>query len=91
MATEAYHRENTTSFIYRNPDLFSTGYFDASGKWSLLNRPELTFAVNYRENFELVARIFESCYPIDPNFSLFDILAAFDSQPELAKLMGAQE
>ena len=91
LAIEAYHRENTTSFIYRNPDIFSTGYFAAREKWGLLNRPELNFAVNYQENFDLVTHIFESCYPDDPNFSLFKVLDAFDNQPELTKLMGAQE
>jgi spore coat polysaccharide biosynthesis protein SpsF (cytidylyltransferase family) len=91
LADTAYYRENTTSFIYRNPDIFSTGYFEASGKWLPLNRPEVTFAVNYQENFGLIARIFEKCYPVDPNFSLFAMMDAFDGEPGLAKLMGSQE
>ena len=91
LAVDAYHRENTTSFIYHSPEIFSTGYFEARGKWLPLNRPEVTFAVNYQENYDLVARIFEKCYPVDANFSLFTMMETFDSLPELWNLMGSQE
>jgi len=88
-ANNPYHREHSASYIYEHLEIFKIGYFEAKGKWAELNRPELTFAVNYRENFDLVSYIFEKCYSIDPNFTLQAVLKTFDSNPELLKLMGA--
>ena len=89
IVTDPEHREHSTSFIYENPETFTLGYFEAKGKWQQLHRPELTFAVNYQENIELIARIIEQCYPINKNFSLQDALQAYDNDPKLAGLMGA--
>jgi spore coat polysaccharide biosynthesis protein SpsF len=87
-ATDPYHRENSTTFLYEHPDLYALGYLQAEGKWARLHRPELTFAVNFPRNFELVSRIFERNYPKDPNFTLFDAIATYDADPALAPLMG---
>jgi spore coat polysaccharide biosynthesis protein SpsF len=89
LASEPRHREHSTSFIYGHPELFRLGYFEADGNWSEVNRPELTFAVNYPENHELIQRIFERCYPTNPNFPLSEVVNVFDSDPTLACLMGA--
>lgn len=51
-------------------DFYRSGLFEAQDRWSALNRPELTFAVNYRQNLDLISRIFEKCLPEDPHFSL---------------------
>lgn len=91
LVTKEEHREHSTSFIYEHPEIFKLAYFEAKGKWNDLHRSDLTFAVNYRENFELVEYIFEKCYPKNENFSLQAALEVFDNNPELARLMGAQE
>ena len=90
-ARDPYHRENSTTYIYERPDIFKLGYLQAVGKWSRLHRPKLTFAVNYRENLELVNCLFARCYPANPNFSLRDVIDTFDADPQLARLMGNQE
>lgn len=87
-AGDQYYRENSTTYIYEHPEIFRLGYLEAKGKWNQLNRPELTFAVNYRKNFDLVTKIFERCYPRDSNFSLFDVIDTFDADPALHPLMG---
>lgn len=84
-------REHSALHIYSNPDRFRVGLLPADGVWSGLNRPELTFAVNYRRNFDLISRIFELCLPEDPNFSLPSVMKALDKHPELRALMGAPE
>jgi len=91
LVTKEEHREHSTSFIYEHPEIFKLAYFEAKGKWNDLHRSDLTFAVNYRENFELVEHIFEKCYPKNENFSLQAALEVFDNNPKLARLMGAQE
>ncbi|MBM3751965.1 MAG: hypothetical protein FJW21_12425 [Acidimicrobiia bacterium] len=87
-ATDPYHRENSTTFLYEHPDLYRLGYLQAEGKWAALHRPELTFAVNFRRNFDLVSAIFERNYSRDPNFTLFDVIRTFDTDPALKALMG---
>lgn len=87
-ATRQYHRENSTTFLYEHPDLYKLGYLHAEGKWAALHRPELTFAVNFPRNFELVSRIFERNYPADPNFPLSSVIRTFDADPALQPLMG---
>jgi spore coat polysaccharide biosynthesis protein SpsF len=90
-AQDPYQRENATTYVYGHPELFTLGYIEAIGKWRRLHRPGLTFAVNYRRNFDLVSRLFERCYPADANFSLIDVIEAFDGDPQLAGLMGNEE
>jgi spore coat polysaccharide biosynthesis protein SpsF len=87
-AREPRHREHTTSFIYEHPDRFRLGYFEARGRWAELHRPPLTFAVNYEQNLDLVRRIFERCHHGAANFTLADVIRAFDSDPTLQPLMG---
>ena len=84
-------REHSALHIYSNPDHFRVGLLPADGVWSRLNQPELTFAVNYRRNFDLISKIFELCLPEDQNFSLPVVLKALDKHPELRALMGAPE
>ena len=88
-ATHPHNREHSTSFIVEHPELFKLGYMEATGRWAPLRRPEATFAVNHRQNFDLINRIFETCYPLDDNFTLFAAMETFDDDPELASLMGA--
>ncbi len=88
LARDPSHREHSTNYIYEHPERFSLGHFEAKGKWAKLNRPELTFAVNYQKNVDLVSRIFERCYPAEPNFGLPAVIRAFDADPALRALMG---
>lgn len=89
LAQGDYFRENTTSFIYHNPDGFDIGYYEATGRWAKLNEPDLNFAVNYGENFDLVTKIFEECYLHNPDFDLFEVVKTYYSHPEWFGLMGA--
>lgn len=83
------HREHSTSYIGEHPERFTLGYFEATGDWATLHRPDYTFAVNYRQNFELIERIFSTCSPSDPNFSLQSVMALLRDEPSLASMMGA--
>ena len=88
MVSDPEHREHSTSFIYEHPEIFKLGYYDAVDKWADLHRPDLTFAVNYAQNFDLVKTIIEQCYPQDQNFSLHKVIEVFDASPSLRSLMG---
>ena len=90
-ATDPYNREHSTSFIGQHPEHFKLGYFEAVGDWAPLHRPDLTFAVNYEQNFRLVHELFGRLLPKDDNFSLASAIAAFDDDPALPLLMGAPQ
>jgi len=88
LAADPYYRENALSYIYHHPETFTIGYFQAAGKWAGLHRPELNFAVNYQENFDLIEQLFRLCYPANPEFDLFEVVRAYDAHPELVDWMG---
>lgn len=80
--------KHPTAFIYEHSKTFRVGYFEAKGKWAFMNKPDLTFAVNYRKNFELMQFIFEKNYPEDKNFPLEKIYEQLDKEKHLYLLMG---
>lgn len=84
------HREHATSFIAENPDKFSTALVSAAGEFSDCDRPELTFAVNFPENLDLIRKIFSKCYPTDHNFTVGCAIRVFDEEPTIHPMMGMQ-
>ena len=90
LARDAASREHATSFIHDNPALFRLGYFAATGRWAAANRPELTFAVNYREHLEMIRTIFERCHGAERLFSLQEAIRVLDASPDLALLMATR-
>lgn len=90
LAQTESEREHATSYIVGNPQIFSSAFVEASGKFADCHRPELTFAVNHRENLDLIRGIFDRCYDEDRNFSVADAIKAFDADKALHSLMGAQ-
>jgi len=76
------------AYLFENPKRYKIGYFEAKEKWAFMNRPELSFAVNYRKNFEMIRSIFEKNYPNDNNFSLEKVFRQLDQDKYLYLLMG---
>jgi len=88
LANEYKHREHATSYIADNPEIFNTGFLEADNQFLPCNRPDLTFAVNHRENLEMINAIFDECYEDNDNFTLESAIRAFESNPKLNILMG---
>lgn len=78
------------AYIFENPETFKVGYFEAIGRWEFMNRPDLTFAVNYQKNFDLVRAIFEKNHPEDRNFPLEMIYGQLNEEQDLLQLMGSE-
>ncbi|MBI2027097.1 MAG: NTP transferase domain-containing protein [Deltaproteobacteria bacterium] len=91
IATSSHHREHATSYFTDYPNVFKIGFLQAQGLWKNLNRPDLTFAVNFKENLEMLDEIFGECYKKDHNFSVQKLLEIFDKRPHLVSLMGNTE
>lgn len=87
--TDPARREHSTRYIWENPDVFDQGYLQATGRWKALNRPDLTFAVNYRQNLEMVREIFDELYPKNPNFGLDEVMGVVQRRSSLTDKMGA--
>ncbi len=78
---DSIERENVTPYIYRNPQIFrvaSVVHGDALShhRWTL----------DYPEDFELIKRIYESLYPINPCFDMYDILKLLDEHKDWSML-----
>ena len=82
------HREHATSYIAENPDIFSIAFVEAEKVFSACNRPELTFAVNFPNNLDLIRLIFDELYEKNNNFSVEYAINLFDLRPDLLPLMG---
>lgn len=88
MTSEDRHREHATSFIGERPDVFKTGFVEAKGAFSTMNKPAYTFAVNFAQNLDLISKIFEVCYPKDKNFTVQAAIEAFEGHPDWVAFMG---
>lgn len=88
LASAPENREHATTFIASHPEIFRTAFVEAAGRFADANRPGLTFAVNHRQNLDLIRALFARCYDTDSNFTIPGAIAAFDAEPTLASLMG---
>ncbi|OEF98877.1 acylneuraminate cytidylyltransferase [Vulcanibacillus modesticaldus] len=86
-ATKPFEREHVTPFIYKHPELFGLG--NVASKEDL---SQYRLTVDTPEDFQLIKRIIEHLYPLDQNFTLFDVIKLLDKIPELAQInMGVKQ
>lgn len=82
-AALASEREHVTSYIYARPERFTLGEIrhpvDLSG---------LRWTVDEPLDFVFVSQVFERLHPANPAFSMEDVLALLDREPQLARLNG---
>lgn len=72
--------EHATNYIWEHPKQFRLVNLDSSlSDWVR----ELRLTVDTPEDFTLISRIFEELYPGNQEFSLADIVALMEAQPEL--------
>ena len=75
-------------YIADNPEIYKPVFLEAKDEFKALNRPELTFAVNYKENLKLINYIYESNYKKNnKNFSITDAIKTFDENKNYKNLM----
>lgn len=71
-------REHVTLYLYQNPQLFKIGILKNSVDLSYLR-----WTVDELQDFELVSQIYESLYPLNPQFATQDILQYLDQHTDL--------
>jgi len=78
--------EHVTLYIRKNTDRFNAKRF-YPGKQ--LSRPEISYSVDYPEDFELVEKIYESLYSDKKPFKTRNVLEFLDRNSELLELNSA--
>lgn len=76
-------REHVSLYIYEHPERYRLGHSLAPDR---VRRPDLRLTVDTPEDLAMVRAIYESLYPADPEFTVFDIVDFLDAHPELMSL-----
>jgi spore coat polysaccharide biosynthesis protein SpsF len=80
-ATIAYEREHVTPYIYKTaPENFKIHRLEVPQN---LQMPDLRITLDTTEDYALLNSIFDALYPLNPNFSLEDILTLVRQKPWL--------
>lgn len=76
-------REHVSLPIYKHPDRYRPYYVVAPPE---LSRPDIYIELDEPSDYEMIKAIFEALYPINPEFTLADILKFLDAHPEILEL-----
>ena len=77
----ASEREHVMPFLYNHPERYRLGSVT-----SPVDRSALRWTVDEPGDFELVRRVYEALYPVNPAFTTADILDLMEREPALAAL-----
>lgn len=80
-AKKLHEREHVTPFFYQNPQLFrllNVTYREDESRHR--------WTVDTPEDFELIRRILETIYPVNPTFRLEDVLKLMEMHPDWFEL-----
>jgi spore coat polysaccharide biosynthesis protein SpsF len=80
-AKEPHEREHVTPYLIRRPEKFPPILLKSGEALG-----DLRWTVDAPEDFELVKRILEALYPVNPAFGWRDVLALMKQQPDWAAL-----
>lgn len=75
--------EHVSYFIYQHPELYRLGNIIAPRK---LRHPEMRLTVDTPEDFELIENIIENLWPLNPEFSLEEIIDYLNQNPNLLEI-----
>ena len=81
--TDLNDLEHVSLFIYRHPELYKLTEVEASKEHT---DPELRLTLDTQDDYRLISTIFLELYPLNPAFTLDDILKLLSQKPELRSL-----
>ncbi|MBK8954843.1 MAG: glycosyltransferase family protein [Saprospiraceae bacterium] len=83
-AQKDFEREHTTPFIWENRDLFYVGnvFWESGSNFSMTHR----FTLDYPEDYQFINAIYNKLYPVQPHFTLCDILELLENEPQLKEI-----
>lgn len=76
--------EHTTPFIWERPNHFRIGNvrWETGLDYSMSHR----WTIDYPEDYEFIKQVYEKLYPMNPHFSIQDILNLLDENPSLMEI-----
>ena len=77
------HREHVSLFFYENPNRYRIHHFEAPDAFKA---PELRFQLDYPQDLEFIRAVYQALYPSNPSFSLKEIFALLEQNPELKQI-----
>lgn len=75
-ANKTYEREHVTPYLYQQPN-FMKKEVKAAGEYS-----QYRWTVDTQEDYELVKILLEEIYPLQPEFTWYDVLQVLAKHPE---------
>jgi len=83
-AVRPFEREHTTPYIWERPEQFRIGNVTMEGgvDYSMTHR----LTIDYEEDYQFIAAVFEELYPYNPFFPVGDILALLEKRPDIYAL-----
>lgn len=83
-AKRPLEREHTTPFLWENADRFRVGNveWESGLDYSMTHR----WTIDYEEDYQFIAAVYDALYPTQPTFGLADILKLLDERPEIRDL-----
>ena len=82
-------REHVSLYIYNHPERYKVYCVKAPEE---LNYPKLELTVDYKEDFEVIKKIYESLYLKNPEFSILDAIKFLKNDPVLkSRLEGERQ
>lgn len=83
-ARRPLEREHTTPFLWENPDRFHLGNvrWESGLDYSMSHR----WTIDYEEDYQFIAAVYDALYPNKPDFGLSDILNLLNQYPEIRQL-----
>jgi spore coat polysaccharide biosynthesis protein SpsF len=76
-------REHVTLYIWEHPEIFSIYHFQNNLDEKYWN---LRLTVDNEEDFIFIEAIFNELYPLNPHFTLYDIIDLLERRPELMEI-----
>jgi spore coat polysaccharide biosynthesis protein SpsF len=83
-AAAPHEREHTTPFFWDQPGRFRTSNVRRRDGRDLSRSHRVV--LDYREDHAVIRAVFDALYPIDPCFTMDDIVRWLDAHPEIARL-----
>jgi spore coat polysaccharide biosynthesis protein SpsF len=86
LSDDPVDRVHGSYFIHRNPQLFRLIGWNAPSE---LRWPELRLTVDEPADYELVRRVFDHLYPVQPNFGATEVVTLLRQRPDWVAINSA--
>ena len=88
-ATDPYCTEHVTPYFYMNPDIFHCGGKGSGYKGVNILPKKYGTSLDTEADLVLLRKIYEELYPVNPKFTMMEIIECFQRHPEWQEIVSA--